>query len=46
VAAGVAIAADWAMLLRAASGIGLIGAAALAWFMADVMRHVFRASAS
>jgi hypothetical protein len=40
---GVAVAADWAMLLRAASGIGLVGAVALAWFMADVMRHVFRA---
>jgi len=27
-------------------GIGLLGAAALAWFMADVMRHILRANAS
>jgi hypothetical protein len=43
---GVAIAADWATLLRAASTVGLLGAAALAWFMVDVMRHVFRSRAA
>ena len=41
---GAAIAIDNATLLRAASGIGLVGAIALAWFMADVMKHVFRPS--
>jgi hypothetical protein len=39
---GTAIAIDNAALLRTASGIGLVGAIALAWFMADVMKHVFR----
>ena len=41
---GAAIAIDNATLLRTASGIGLMGAIALAWFMADVMKHVFRPS--
>jgi hypothetical protein len=41
---GTAIAIDHAALLRAASAIGLVGAIALAWFMADVLRCVFRAS--
>jgi hypothetical protein len=39
---GTAIAIDHTALLRAASGIGLAGAVALAWFMADVLRCVFR----
>lgn len=39
---GTAIAIDHAALLRAASGIGLVGAIALAWFMADVLNRVFR----
>jgi len=41
-----AIATDQVMLLRTASGVGLLGAVALAWFMIDVLRHVFPASAS
>lgn len=41
---GAAIAIDNATLLRTASGIGLVGAIALAWFMADVMKYVFRPS--
>jgi hypothetical protein len=41
---GTAIAIDHVALLRAASGVGLVGATALAWFMADVLRCVFRAS--
>ena len=39
---GTAIAIDHTALLRAASGIGLVGAVAFAWFMADVLRCVFR----
>jgi hypothetical protein len=41
---GTAIAIDHTALLRAASGIGLVGAVAFAWFMADVLRCVFRSS--
>jgi hypothetical protein len=41
---GTAIAIDRVALLRAASGIGLAGSIALAWFMADVLRCVFRSS--
>jgi hypothetical protein len=39
---GTAIAVGQTDLLRAASGIGLVGAVAFAWFMADVLRCVFR----
>jgi hypothetical protein len=39
---GTAIASGHTALFRAASGIGLAGAIALAWFMADVLRCVFR----
>jgi hypothetical protein len=39
---GTAIAIDHTALLRAASAIGLVGAVAFAWFMADVLRCVFR----
>jgi hypothetical protein len=41
---GTAIAIDHADLMRAASGIGLVGAIALAWFMVDVLKCVFRAN--
>jgi len=41
---GTAIAIGHSALLRAASGIGLVGAIALAWFMADVLKRVFRSS--
>jgi hypothetical protein len=39
-----AIAIDNVSLLRTASGAGLVGAIALAWFMATVMKHVCRPS--
>jgi len=41
-----AITIDNATLLRTASTIGLVGAIALAWFVADVMKHLFGPNAS
>jgi len=38
----VAIAADWPALFRLGAGVGLAGAAAFAWFCADVTRRLAR----
>jgi hypothetical protein len=43
---GIAIALNDATLLRTASGIGLVGALAIGWFIADVMQRVFRPAVS